>query len=325
MPHTSELTLHCTRSFASIRKDWERLYHQTPEVSPFLAPDAFRISLRYFFPYYIIGRSLPLFCLFRRGNETIAIAPLIKNLKGKVSLFGNVNGFNECGILFSDKEDLPECIRLLRSRFGTVRIARIDERSALSQFKGVTFQSTNNVAIHFGESFDPYFSALSSSVRQNIRTAYNRLSKDGHTQNLYVVNQGGHRQMFRHIVDLYIKRHSDRYGVTTSPLKAWYLKHLSFATRFYRNAPNALTFYLTIDNQPAAFMSGLFSADRLIVPRLSINSEFRRYSPGLILICESIKHLMANTPIRILDLSQGEENYKYQLGGIKHLSYSFNL
>jgi len=45
----------------------------------------------------------------------------------------------------------------------------------------------------------------------------------------------------------------------------------------------------------------------------------------MILICESIKYLMTDTPIRILDLSYGEETYKYKLGGKTHYSFNFRI
>lgn len=136
---------------------------------------------------------------------------------------------------------------------------------------------------------------------------------------------GGKRLPISDIINLYCSRHEQRYGLRTSFFKKWFLKNQNFATLFYRKASNAVTFYLRIDNRPAAFMSGLWCRDRLIIPRLSINEDFRRYSPGMILACESIKYLISHTSIRILDLSQGEEKYKYNLGGKVHYSYKFKI
>lgn len=45
----------------------------------------------------------------------------------------------------------------------------------------------------------------------------------------------------------------------------------------------------------------------------------------MLLVCESIKFLISNTSIRVLDLSLGSEKYKYSLGAKEHLSYSFDL
>lgn len=127
------------------------------------------------------------------------------------------------------------------------------------------------------------------------------------------------------ILNLYCLRHEERYGLRTSPLKKWFLKHQSYATRLLRFSKNASTCYLTINGEPAAFLSGLIKDDRIIIPRLSIESKFKRYSPGMILINEAIKYYFKNTAIRTLDLSKGEENYKYKLGGKTHKSYRFKL
>lgn len=86
-----------------------------------------------------------------------------------------------------------------------------------------------------------------------------------------------------------------------------------------------MTIALYIDGQLAAFLSGMTDGVRLVVPRLSINDEYRRYSPGAMLISEAIKMLASQSTIRVLDLSKGEEPYKYQLGGRIHKAYSCRL
>lgn len=316
--------------FSSVKADWEKLYRLTPEVSPFLHPGAFAIAYRYFYPYYLIWRTVPTFAVFTDDAKVRAIVPLLKT-KGKYCLFGDVNGFNECGLLYDDCAILPKVISLMRKRFGEVGFMKIDERSPISNYKGESAVVSNNVAIRFDENFDEYFKGLSKSVRQNIRTAYNRLRTDGYSISMKYFNRdntivtGGGNIPVNQLVDLYTKRHSERYGVATGCLKQWFLKHQSFATRYYIEAPNAFTSVLYINSGIVGFLSGLYNDKNLIVPRLSIDSQYRRYSPGLILICETIKHLQQNTSIRCLDLSLGEEQYKYQLGGQPHLAYRFNI
>jgi hypothetical protein len=313
--------------FSSVKADWERLYKLTPEVSPFMHPGAFAIAYRYFYPYYLIWRTIPTFAVFTDDVKVRAIVPLLKS-KGKNRLFGDVNGFNECGILYDDCAILPQVISLLHKRFGEVEFMKIDERSPVSSYKGSTAKESKNVAIRFDDSFDEYFKVLSKSVRQNIRTAYNRLNTDGLLLSMkYFKPDIAVREdvPINQLVDLYVKRHAERYGVATGRLKQWFLKHQSFATRYYIKAPNAFTSVLYINSEIVGFLSGLYDDKTIIVPRLSIDSEFRRYSPGLVLICETIKYLQQNTSIRCLDLSLGEEQYKYQLGGRSHLAYRFNI
>lgn len=315
--------------FSAVKADWERLYQLTPEVSPFLHPGAFSIAYRYFYPYYLIWRTIPTFAVFADDVKVRAIVPLLKS-KGKYHLFGDVNGFNECGLLYDDCAILPDVISLLHKRFGEVEFMKIDERSPISNYKGEMTTVSNNVAIMFDEDFDEYFKGLSKSVRQNIRTAYNRLKTDGQSLSMKYFSSDniklyGGGMPIDELIRLYIKRHSERYGVATGRLKQWFLTHQSFATRYYIEAPNAFTSVLYINSEIVGFLSGLHNDRILIVPRLSIDSDYRRYSPGLILVCETIKYLQQNAAIRCLDLSLGDEQYKYQLGGLPHLAYRFNI
>lgn len=310
-------------SFSKIKKDWSRLFGITENVSPFLSPSAFEIAFKYYYPYYIRFWCRPVFIVFKECYIVRAIAPLLKYPNSSYKLFGEANGFNECGILYDTPSILPVCMKLLKDRLGDVEFMKIDERSQLANFAPPSCPTSSNVEIGFTEDYNEYFKTLSSSVRQNIRTAYNRLLKDG--QNISVQTFLGGGIPVDEILGLYFNRHEERYGVKTSIFKRWFLKHQNFATRYYRYADNSLTVYLKINDQPAAFLSGLFHKERLIVPRLSINNMYYKYSPGMILVCETIKYLIASSTIRVLDLSIGEERYKYQLGGKCHLSYRFKL
>jgi len=319
------------RSLYDVKEEWKYFYVNTPEVSPFLEYEALAIAWKYFYPYYITGRCKPKVAQFIESGQIVALIPL--TIRGEeAQLFGAPNGFNESGALFENPDILPDCFRLLHQKFKSIDLLKVDERSPLSELRPDGCVGKPNVAICFGADYDAYFKSLTSSVRQNIRTSYNRLEKDGHSYELNVYTNtdsliigGGKMLPVNEIINLYCTRHQQRYGVKTTWLKKWFLKHQNFATLFYRRAPNAITLYLTIDQTPAAFMSGLWCQDRLIIPRLSINESFKRYSPGMVLICESIKYLMTNTPIKILDLSQGEEPYKYKLGGKTHYSFNFRI
>lgn len=173
------MQLKIERSLSNISDDWLRLYDITPEVSPFLNLDAMRIAVKYFYPYYIIRKCRPLFCVFYENNVVRAIVPMLKYWTGKVQLFGDVNGFNESGMLYDSESILPECFRLMHERYGRVEFVKIDTRSPISKYIPANAVSTSNAAIIFPKDYDEYFNGLSKSVRQNIRTAYNRARTDG--------------------------------------------------------------------------------------------------------------------------------------------------
>lgn len=162
-----------------LKEDWERLFKLTPEVSPFLNFEAFRISYLYHWPYYLKNRHLPKICVFTQDNKIRAIIPTIQCRDGIHRLFGIYNGFNECGFLYDDIDIVPQCLELLKERFGVFEFHKIDERNPICVLFKYNCGETNNVAIRFQDGYDSWFKSLSSSVRQNIRTAYNRLTTDG--------------------------------------------------------------------------------------------------------------------------------------------------
>lgn len=211
-----------------------------------------------------------------------------------------------------------------------MELIKVDERSRVyslisSPFFKVDFSRVSNAEIKFGDDFESYFKVLSKSVRQNIRTAYNRSRNDGFQIETKIYWGGDSRFPKNEIIDLYCRRHEQKYNVKNSYLRRWFLVNQNFATRMYRFSSNAITICICFNGEIAGFLSGLYHKDRLVVPRLSIDESFGKYSPGVLLICEAIKFCIKETPIRVLDLSQGKENYKYQLGAVEHFSYNFYL
>lgn len=308
--------------FSKIRQDWDSLYKVTPDVSPFLATKAFAISLKYWYPYLLSRRAYYLFAVFSDNDGVKCIIPLIKNKSG-CTIFGNENGFNECGCVYEDILIAESCFKQLKERTDAIRCCKISEHNILASIfsRNSLVSSTSCVAIDFFDGYLNWFKGLSASVRQNMRTSYNRLEKDGFSFEFTLLNQD--QLPINEIIELYTARHSNRYSVKSSRLKKWFLKNQSFATKLYKESDNALTFYLKIDGKPAAFMSGLFEKSRFVVPRLSINSSFSRYSPGYILIDQAIRYFSEFTEIRILDLSVGEEEYKKKLGGKSYCQLEF--
>lgn len=95
------------------------------------------------------------------------------------------------------------------------------------------------------------------------------------------------------------------------------LRHDNYS--LYKNE-NAINASLYIDGKIAAFFAGFLNkkGDRIVIPRLAVDSSFKFFSPGYILLCESIKYLIDNSNVRNLDLCLGSEKYKTDMGGRKY-------
>ena len=79
-----------------------------------------------------------------------------------------------------------------------IRIDRVREGSKLAVImdKGIEGylikrRAIENVKIAFNNGYSEWINGLSKSVRQNVRTAYNRLNTDGRMLKMHMVSGGG--------------------------------------------------------------------------------------------------------------------------------------
>lgn len=324
------LTCKKTYNIFAIKKDWIALQEKGGLHTPFQEYDYMQRTWKLFYPYYLKKKFVGRFYSFYDEGECVMIVPVAHYLKGRdAELLANVNGLNYCDVLVADEKYVKPALAMMAKDYDTLSCSKVLERSLLySAMKDSVDadRTMNNVCINFEDDYEAYNKSLSKSTRQNLRTAYNRLNSDGKELSFKVMFGGGNSFDYKPFIELYCERHAARYGVQTSGIKKWFLLHQSFATLNYTKNPRGLTMALCIDGQLAAFMSGMLGLKHeYVVPRLSINDEFGFYSPGMLLLNEAVKYFMKETEVRHLDLSQGEEPYKYKMGGDAHLSHSFKL
>ena len=74
-------------------------------------------------------------------------------------------------------------------------------------------------------------------------------------------------------------------------------------------------------------MSGFKTHDGQIVsiPRLAIDTSFGFYSPGYVLLTEVIRYIAAHPMLQELDLSRGDEKYKFDMGGQPYTTTDVDL
>lgn len=192
----------------------------------------------------------------------------------------------------------------------------------------------SNIKIEFdGLNHEQYFGKLKKHVRQNIRTAYNRLKRDLKKTELILYSTErigeksqislGYVKAFIEAVSLYEKRQEEKYGRKyalrrrLSELLHWGLE----ARKYWFIA------LLKIDGAVMAICCGLAINHKkeLWATRLAIDKEYGKYSPGLILVNELIKKMMEDTRYTCLNLGQGDETYKYDMGGVADSTRDWEL
>lgn len=345
----------------SLKNKWQQL--ENSHIPPFMHYEYVYRMWRDYFLYCIQGRLYPVF--FEVTNEdgkTVLIAPLVKNINNSsYSVFGNVNGCSNTSFIYSNNDEAKWAINQLIEYLSPsyIILSRVKDSSGFALLSNSIngyelIGKTSCVDISFAESFKDWFSNLSKSQRQNIRTSYNRCLKDGLLIDFRIIKKNriqsveftmpfdesnepaeingdfigcSRRSLFNKMMSLYFVRHEKRYGVKTNIFKRFYLRYINFSSTNTFYDESATSFLLFMNGSLVAFMSGFSNEDgnQFIVPRLSIDGHYSYYSPGVVLICETIRYLSSKTSIRVLDLSQGVESYKLRMGGKQYNNLCFKL
>ena len=327
------------------REMWISLYNSNMFLTPYSSyefAEFYKKGLRY---SAVRRNAIISIYEFQKDNATFALVPLIK--RGyEYYIYGDLCATGCLDFIYSDQitdSDFDHIFSFLsdlsKKEKAVIYLNKLKESSLLFQYlirNNYESQSTNKcVAIHFGDSYDNYYKLLSKHVRQNIRTGFNRLNREGHEYYFDFVHDSIIPKVKQdQIMALYNIRMGEKIGGMEK--NHFISTTRSAVIRFVRNLRNPITlssfqmrnnvlatFY--IDNSLAAFLGGYIRNNIVIVPRLAINSEYSVYSVGSLLVSEYIRYLIDNTSVRILDLSRGNEPYKYALGGDEYELFSFVL
>lgn len=283
---------------------------------------------------YLLARIPVFYYAEDEEHEIVLIAPMSYSLVTRK--YNTLGDIGQCGIadfLYHQKLSASEQKKILLSLveyIGTeFRLSKIPSGSitiAALEGKCRTVAKRDNVIIPLEENYHDNIARLSRSVRQNLRTAYNRLERDGKSYRLEVHygNMSDARIMRKEILDCYEKRQLVSYSRKMKWLRfeyhkigMKYLRHDKFS--LFGN-DNAVQVALYIDGKVAGMYAGVLNhrKDCILVPRLAINMDYKFYSPGYVMLCESFKYFLSNSTVRNIDLSVGAEQYKLDLGGIKY-------
>lgn len=223
---------------------------------------------------------------------------------------------------------------LLHAKQRVLNISQVQHESPL-------FLWANNNAIHIKNntcakiilktSFDDYMKSLSKSTRQNIRTAKNRLISDKKEfQIVCFNNQDVSPILADSLLTVYEQRRiiKNKKRTLKQVILEIYRKYLKKRYNILREAiihlDNKYLAVIYIDNKIAAYLFGLKDCSGLIcIMQVAINDEYKRYSPGMLLITKVVEELISAGNIRCLDLTNGDEKYKFDLGAEAHLTEYF--
>lgn len=328
---------------SQLKKIWKDLYKNNPYLYPFssweyneqvnsykrIKPQTL-FQKEYFFVYY-------------HNNIPLMIMPLFKK-RGTFYIFGeNISGPDNLDFIYDKNiknEDIYTAIKELKEKFPNTKLNlyKINERSKVYSFFKDNEDDLKNYDIHieldrvcvkicFPDEYQAYFQGLSRNARSNLHKAYNKIKKNNINIHLEVVRGPfSNKKLLSALMKIYTKRESERKDRSLDFFPFLKHRYASSLTWAMQTMKEHYTFCLYINENPAAFMSGFVTNfNEIVFPIVAMNSSFREYVPGKLMINESIKYLQKKESIRVLDLSRGDERYKFEMGGSKHYNYRIFL
>lgn len=317
-----------TLNIYSLQAAWKRIQEHNPTVKP---TQNYVYYCYLFFSFYArilkVGYWRMIFHYYADNNEE-CIIPLMVNQKRKkirsVSHYGRMD-YDDIISSTSSKSFIAACLQKICEIYPHYELnwKNISEQSVLYPILDrIAHKQEHSAAISLSASYEQYYSSLTKHQRQNIRTAYNRLFTDNISFDFqrYEKLNPISRPLWNQCEAIYERRHEfDKvnyirllYNRITNPYHHILTKHSEHKI-----------YVINANDIPMAYMAGIYDEVQktYYVPRLCINEQYRKYSPGIVLINETIKHLISQGA-KVLDLMLGEESYKIAMGGELHNNYS---
>ena len=320
------------KKLAEIAPLWRELLSENTRISPYMNIDFIRIYKRtmMFGRRRWKGRLNFYVCSLEKIQVICPIVEIGKNayIAGDLCATGYLDFIYPKEI---KKEDFSRVFQLLgqKLRGKTLWINKINQASQMNEWLLENAECIDKqvcVSIRIPEDITDYYNSLSKSVRQNYRTSKNRMKRENLAWNVAVFERID-TSIFEKTMDVYIQREAERENREISFAQRIIQKYCNPISIYLCKAQKAFTAVLYIDGNVAGFLSGLVTEDNqtLVIPRLAIDTKYAVYSPGTVLIYETIDRLIKTSMVRNFDLSRGNEHYKFAMGGKEHFNYNYKI
>jgi hypothetical protein len=330
------------KSFNLLEEDWKSL-EKGADMTVFQSYDWNKMLVDVYLPDGSRNYESR-FVLVKHEGKAVLIAPLwivkhdfrIVNKKG-VFLLGKEgwSDYLNCIYDYFDKDAFMFLLYQVSDNYKVKRFVFEDvkEKTQLcifirSRFTDLRVEKGGCVSLSLPHTLAEYSSILSKNSRQNIRTAYNRLSKDSHRIEFLFNDELVSKDQCAEIRD---RKLTNQYEKVSKLRKFKYRMQNKLRFHFQTYSPmydfrQSRIMSAYIDGNLCAFFNYVVDENNqtIVVMAAGTDLNYARYSPGVLLMYSFIQSQIENeSSIRVVDFTRGEEKYKFALGG--SLSHNCNL
>lgn len=322
-----------------VKNDCDKLYNKNSYLSPyqewsFLDKIKNTTNIHRFKEW--LFSKIKIYEVFKDG-EVVCILPLqINKQKMTINILGYLCGVGQLDFIYGEnfsQYDFNIVIKELSDLFKgyNLILERVSQYSLTHRYieqKKCFYKKKQSICVRidYGD-YETWFKGLSKSTRQNLRTAYNRISREERKLDIFIyVNELPASKMVNDNLELFSIRTLEHNHLSTNlyPIMLLLKKNETFSKALL-SSMNYIGGNIYLDDKIFAICNGLISNDgRAIITRLSIDTTRGVYCPGGIILNELIKKISESYPyIKSIDLSRGDEKYKYTYGGYEHYIYDY--
>ena len=290
-----------------------------------------------------------------KDNLVYGIAPLIiQKYSNKTKWFGREKGIYILGhgswsdylnLIYSDNftnELFKEVVEYLKLKYKgyTLFITDLREDTRLASWlKSSNARiSKKEVAVQVVKMNSPeeYEKSLSKHVRQNLRTAKNRMEKAGIRYELKVLGKIDDNSLINQLTEIHIARMAKKNMITTdiihrvsSYIRIKYRekreRNNNIVSESMKTMNESCLVIVYLDGDIAGYLYGLRDDSVIRIMQNCVKDEYKFYSPLFRGAYDFILEQYSDDSIRVVDFTRGDEQYKYNLGGVEVNLESWNI
>lgn len=183
---------------------------------------------------------------------------------------------------------------------------------------------------------EEYEKSLSKSVRQNIRTAKNRMMKAGLDYRIEICGKIDDESLIEKLTEIHIARMAQKNTNKVDLVHAMssYVR-IKYRTNREQNnniisesmkvMDNSCLVICYLNNDIAGYLYGLIDRDTIRIMQNCVKEDYKFYSPMFRGAYDFILMQYDNDDIKIVDFTRGNEQYKYNLGGVEIQLKSYEI
>ena len=327
-----------------LEKDWKELQHGK-EMTLFQSYEWFQTLLKYYIPEDT-NEFESCYAVVEKNDTPCIIAPLwiikrrfrLLNQKG-VYLLGRGSFSDYLNfVYYVFNADAFDCLlKDLSLRYG-VKFCTFENlkedtslyRHVVANYEVIVNSESPCVGLRLPCSVEEYHIILSKNSRQNLRTAQNRLKKDGES---LIYNFDDQHIDRNRCMEIRESKLSVKYSQTSLYFKYKY-RILNRLRYMFPGFNPIITFpdskLMTACDKAGnlrAFFNYSYDSNKTCIRVMAAGTDldFARYSPGMLLMYNFILNAIKEGKMKEVDFTRGDEKYKFSLGGQQRLNHTLKI